>query len=300
MTDSFRLYPDGNVFFCDDRVTEPISFAHVVDLHLPPRRDEAWPAKYRHAIQWWNIECGRSHQRLPGLLDAIKDAEVDFVFFGGDVLDYYDPETADYVVALCRERDLTCHFQIGNHDYETDNIRYLTHEIDFEVRDRQGGKLCDHWSMPGLYYAFDHHGARFISLDTPYMKYSSGETGGEFDQRQVDWLVEQLKFDGPIIVFQHVPFNLPTVEHRMRAIWNGALACVTEDDQGRRVKSAIQTCANLLGTFNGHTHMRSEDPIGTNYQFITGPGHSGHWRHVRIESGSPPKSMIVEGEPSVR
>jgi len=71
----FRLYPDGNLFFYDARVTEPVSFAHVVDVHLPPCRIEAWPATYRHAIEWWDIDSGRPHQRLPAMLDAIKYAD---------------------------------------------------------------------------------------------------------------------------------------------------------------------------------------------------------------------------------
>ena len=294
----YRFYPYGEVYFTEPRVTDTLSFAHVVDLHLPPVDEAAWPARYRHAIEWWNVDSGRPHATLPALLDQVAAAKVDFVFFGGDVLDYYDPATADYVVELCRQRGLKCHFQIGNHDYESDYLRFVTHECDAQVRAANGAKLAEHWQMPGLYHSFEQRGVRFVSLDTPYHKLDCGY-GGRFDRAQADWLTEQLSFDGPIVVFLHVPFALPTNELRLRGVWNGNLAGVIEDEQGRRVKNAIAACPNVLGLFCGHTHVRFEDRLGHTCQFITGSGTQGDWRKVTIGPGPPPKSMRVAGEPTV-
>ena len=296
MTAPFRLYPCGELFCGESRVENPFSFAHVVDLHLPPLDQDRWPAEHHRAIEWWNIVMGRPQQRLPLLLDEVQAAGVDFVYFGGDLLDCYDRATAEHLVDLCRQRDLACYFQIGNHDYETLDIRYGSLDFDAEIRARHGSLLCDHWNMPDLYYSFTHQGVRCISLDTPYIQTEDGY-GGLFDEAQVDWLLGQLEYDGPIIIFLHIPFNLPTIEHRMRAIWKGILACVVEDELGRRVRHAIENCQNLLGLFSGHTHMRSEDPIGENYQFITGAGHAGEWRHVRVAAGPAPKSLIAPGMP---
>lgn len=257
----FRLYCDGNVHLTDARVTTPVSFAHVTDLHLPPDPPDLWPEPYHDAIEWWDIEEGRPNRVLPGMLDEIRSAGVDFVFFGGDVLDYYHPEPAERVAQMCRQRGLKAHFQLGNHDWESDYIRYVTHELDRDVRASACRELGRHWEMPGPNYGFDLCGVRFVALDTPYDRVAEGWKG-RFDAEQAAWLTEQLCHHGPIVVFHHVPFNLPTVEYRLRAVWNGILGCVSEDEHGRRVKSAIGQCSNVLGTFTGHSHMRSEDPLG--------------------------------------
>ena len=63
-TPSFRLYNDGDVWFTDERVASPVRFAHVADLHLPPHPPDVWPAKYRHAIDWWDRRFAKPHQAL--------------------------------------------------------------------------------------------------------------------------------------------------------------------------------------------------------------------------------------------
>ena len=219
---TFRLYNNGDVWFEESGVSEPVRFAHVVDLHLPPRSLDAVPRRYHHAINWWNIDSGRPHDRLPRLLDEVRDCGVDFIFFGGDVLDCYDRDAAVGVVEMCRQRDLACHFQFGNHDFESLHVRFVTHELDLAVRHENGAKLCEHWSMPAPDYAFTHGGVRFVSLDCPYGPHEQSHAGRLGDD-QVEWFLSELEHDGPIVVFHHVLFNLPTLEHRLRSVWNGNL-----------------------------------------------------------------------------
>ena len=288
----FRLYDGGGLQFVEPRVTAPLSFAHVTDLHMAPHPPELWPKPYRRAVEWWAIEMKWPGTVLPGVLDDIQAAGVDFVFFGGDVLDYYHPEPADRVVRLCRERGLEAHFQIGNHDWESDYIRYITHDLDADVRARNCATLAKHWQMPGLYYSFEKAGVRFIALDTPYDR-PEGTWAGRFDDAQADWFIEQLRFDGPIVVFHHIPFVVPTHEPRLRAFWSGGLAGVAEDGPGGRVLEAIQTCPNILGTFVGHAHMRSENPHGQTWQFMTDATYHNAWRYVKIDRVTPPKSQRV-------
>ena len=311
-TYKFRLFPYGEVQFIDERVSNPVTFAHVADLHLPPGNEDVWPTKYRQAINWWNIDSEYPHKVLPCLLDNIKAHGVDFVFFGGDILDCYHAETAELVVRLCRERNLPAYFQIGNHDWEDEYIRYVSHECEYDVRTVAGQKLCRDWNMPGLYYSFEHNGVRFIALDTPYVKalplvdrnaypLDKLKNGyqGIFDAVQADWFIKQLDYDGPIIIFHHVPFNRPTVEYRLRSVWQGILACIAEDENGRRILSAIERCPNVLGTFTAHSHFRSEDQFGSTCQFMAPPGCMGEWRYVKIADTTPPKSLRIPGEPVV-
>ena len=294
----FKLYPDGSLHIMDPRVIEPVTFAHVTDLHLPPDPPGLWPAEYRHGIAWWDAAFKHPSRRLPGLLDEIRGWEVDFVLFGGDVLDTYHPEAAERVIRLCRERGLQGYFQFGNHDCEPPHIRYMPNPLTEELRDDTVARLCGHWDMPGRYYAFERGSVRFIMLDTVYFK-KDGVYAGYFDDVQVDWCQEQLRHDGPIIVFHHVPFNCPTAEHRLRLILGGSLACIADDENGQRLREAIETCPNVLGTFTGHIHLQSEDPLGNTWQFMTAAAADGCWRYVKIAAANPSASLLVDGSPAI-
>ena len=294
----FHLYPDGAVQFVDTRVQRPLSFAHVADIHLPPVDSNRWPARYRHAIDWWNTDSRDPHSALSHLLDEIRSRSVDFIFFGGDILDYYDADTARHVVEMCRRRDLKAYFQIGNHDWEDANTRYVTHEYDASIRDENARKLAEHWGMPDRFYSFDISGIRFLSLDTVYAR-DADSWSGFIDDRQARWFAEQTAHSGPIVVFHHVPFNRPTVEYRLRAVWKGMLACIKEDANGLRVRTLMENNTNTLGTFVAHAHLRSEDPLGGTCQFMTSAGCYRHWRYVHIADSDPPKSQFAAGEPTV-
>lgn len=300
MPSTFKLYCNGNLQFVDARVTRPVTFAHVTDLHLPGVPRSEWPPRYRHAIEWWNVDMGFPDRTVGTLLDQVSAAGVDFVFFGGDLLDYYDPGAAEQLLAQCRQRGLTARFQLGNHDSENEYLRFVTHEFDAEVFAQNSRKLCTHWQMPDLDYAFDVGGVRFLSLSIEYKRTQGYEDGGGvITNAQVDWLIEQMRYDGALVIFHHIPFALPTNAPRLAKFWSGKLAGITEDANGRRVREAIAQQPNVLGTFAGHTHMRSEDPLGHTWQFTAGPGHEGVWRYVKIANERPPKSLNIVGEPTV-
>jgi len=298
MPKNLRAYTTGQVHFTDARVATPISFAHICDLHLPPYRKENWPAKYANAIRWWDDEFEHPNDVLPGLLDQAQDAGVDFVFMGGDNLDIYDPETADRIIQLCHDRGLACYCSFGNHDFETFDIRYITHDNVPAVRQENGDKLLKHWSMPHRYYAFELGPVRFVVLDAPYIIVEGG-LGGFYDDEQVDWLADQLRHDGPIVIFYHIPFKVPANEDRLLLTWNGIKGWVAENEACRRIMAAIADCPNVLGTFAGHTHIRSEELIGDKWQFVTAGGGQGAWRHVNICNAPPPKSLRAKGRPAV-
>ena len=120
-----EVAPDGTVRIRDSRVTSPIRFTQIADVHLypPPADRDCINDAYRM------ISCNGSLRaletpynaltaQLAGMLDEVKARGDDFVAWSGDILDTYDPETAGLVVKLCRERDLPCYFQMGNHDWD--------------------------------------------------------------------------------------------------------------------------------------------------------------------------------------
>ncbi len=298
MPDEFRVYVPGHIHFRDVRVASPVRFAHITDLHLPPLSRERHPARYAHAIDWWQHEFEHPFARLPGLLDDIKAHDVDFVFMGGDNIDVYDGEMADHIVDLCRRRDLPCYFSFGNHDFESYEIRFITHDIDLAVREANGDRLAAHWSMPDRYYSFEVKGVRCIVLDAVYRPVEGG-LAGFYDGAQADWLDDQLRHEGPIVVFYHIPFCTPSNRDRLLLTWNGVRGWAAEDDTGNRVREAIDGCPNVLGAFAGHTHVRSEDRLGNRWQFVTASGNQGAWRYVQINHEAPPKSLRSAGLPAV-
>lgn len=294
----FRLYGNGDIWFRDKRMAKPVRFAHIVDLHLPPLPTAPVPEAYRSAIQWWNIDSSYPHEKLPRMLDDIKEQEVDFVFFGGDVLDCFDQDTAAHVVQMCEQRNLACRFQLGNHDAESLHARYVTHEFDAQIRRDNAASLCEIWRMPDINYTFMCEQVRFVAMDCLYYDVD-GAPVGVFDDKQLDWLVGTLAQGGPIVIFHHVPLTAPTLEHRLRAIWNGQLATMARDTNTDRFLASVANHPDVLGTFVGHAHIRSEDPLGQVWQFMTAEGCAGHWRYVCISADGPPKSMRVPGEPVV-
>jgi len=296
---TFRLYPYGSVQFTDRRVSSPLSFAHVTDLHLTPYPAAQYPNPYRHAIEWWDLTFNRPHQVFPALLRDISAAGVDFVFFGGDNIDCYEPRIAQLIVNMANEYGLKVFLQSGNHDWEPMDMRYIHHMGIYNpaLRTTTLRELCRYWNMPAPYYSFELKGVRFIALDCPYMK-GNNVYAGFFDEEQTDWFTDQLRYTGPIVVFSHIPFDRPTVEYRRNKVL-GQGGCVADDLNGRRILRAIEGCPNVLGTFTGHFHFRSEDEVGQSCQFMTAPASDGQWRYVKISRDPAPRSLRAAGAAEV-
>lgn len=316
MTPRFQLYPDGSVQFVDARVTQPLAFAQVADTHLypPPTDRNDINEEYRATscsgvLKALNTPYALLEQYLGRMLDDMKTCGVDFVSFSGDILDCYHPESARLLVELCAERGLPAYFQMGNHDWDTEwptgdgsscLDRLVTQQYDLALRAERASKLMTQdWGMPGLDYSFECKGVRFVNLDTIHRSRTptwEGKISSSYDEAQADWLIKQLAYEGPIIIFQHVPFNPVTSEYRPEPWVNLAFGCVGDDDQSRRVRAAVENCPNLLGVFVGHKHFCSEDPLGHTWQFMIGLTSGGHWRLVKIANTPPPESLEGPGE----
>jgi hypothetical protein len=233
------------------------------------------------------------------MLDEIAERGVDFVFFGGDTIDYFHPEPARRVVESCEKRGLTAFFQLGNHDSEDLHSRYVSHEYEPANRQNSTHDLCSLWKMERPYYSFCRKGVRFVVADTSRYHKTPVGYAAVIEDEQKDWILSELQRGEPTVVFHHVPFNLPGLEYRLRAVWGGILACIAEDRNGLELKHAIGESAHVLGIFSAHAHIRSANPLGATCQFLTGPAHDGKWRYVEFGNRAAPKALRVQGEPHV-
>ena len=298
-----QISADGAVRITDSRVTAPISFTQLADVHLyPPPEDRSQTNEVYRAISCNGglpplvTPFNALVAQIAGMLDEVTARGDDFVAWSGDILDTYHPETAALVVNLCRERGLACYFQIGNHDWDYGwppgdmSTRLPATKFDVALRNKQAHKMMtEDWGMPGLYYSFERSGVRFISADTLHRTLTDPSVGpinpaSTYDETQADWIIDQLRWDGPMVLFQHVPFNPTTPDYQVEPWKNFIYGCVLEEDPiSRRVAEAVKTCPNLLGVFVGHKHRRAEDPLGATWQFMVGLAAEGQSRRVLIE-----------------
>ncbi len=290
MSVNLKPYHDNSVHIQDARVTKPVTFAQITDLHLHPA-PELWPEEYVSQIEWWDVEFNRPASLLPGILDQVAQRGVDFVLFTGDNIDHYSPEAAKMYVDECAKRGLRAHFVFGNHDFQPEPVRYGGQPGGPVMREEYGRKLAGHWGMPDLYYSFEFNGVRFIAIDVPYDKTPRGYEGF-LEKPEVDWLIDQLEYDGPIVAFYHVPFRRQNQMFQLKMHWGSCCRLwIAETRQGLRARKALEQCPNLLATFTGHYHFSGISPLGESCQIVTQGAIEGLWRYVRIDDQPHPRSM---------
>ena len=298
---AFQIYNVGGaseILLLDPRIEDDLCIAFLTDLHLSPGAEVAG-ARYSNAIDWWDQVFGRPAGMLQRLLDEIASVGVDLVVFGGDSLDFFDSDVAAQVREMCEQRQLRPCFVFGNHDFEATETRFVTHDVDAPEREANMAALADIWQMKPPLEAIDIGGLRILLLN---MRYRHGtELGAIVEDHVTGQLRELLVSSRPTIIFHHYPFVLPSLKHRLRAVWRGVLAGARIEDNEATFE-LISSSPDVLATFSGHAHINSEDPFAAEdgpWQFATGAGLDGIWRYLRVSSGEAPKSLRVAGTPDV-
>ncbi len=207
-----------------------------------------------------------------GLAKALADARakgVDFVIFGGDLVDIdgMKPEqeaTADSLLArfksIVDESGVPAHFTIGNHD------RFYT----FNGEPDPAGFKMFQKHLGETYYSFDHKGVHFIILNSVQR---DAEHTYFVNDEQLTWLENDLKEIGenmPLVVATHVPFQslyYPAVEGR-----------ITPTDMFENFKQVWDLLLNynLKAILQGHQHLHEELFVKDTW-FLTGGAVSAGW-----------------------
>lgn len=220
-----------------------------------------------------HLDKDYTRDRLNGFKQAlanIKEANVDFIIFGGDLNDIsgmslkIDRQTAERMWAVFRqtvdETKIKYYPTIGNHD------RYFDKDAGYP----EGDELFNA-CIGKSYDTFEKAGIRFFILNSvQHKKDSSGYFIGD---EQMEWLKRELAsipVSTPIVVSTHVPvysMYYPTV-------------------QGKYVMAdVIVNYRELLGAFanhnltlvlQGHMHLH-EEMLLQGVRYITGGAVSGGW-----------------------
>ena len=196
----FNHCTDNSRLGVEENSPKPLfSFAFLTDVHL--NKDNR----------------GNGNEGLAKALADAKAKGVDFVIFGGDLVDIdgMKPEqeaTADSLLArfksIVEKSGVPAHFTIGNHD------RYYT----FNGEPDPAGFKMFQKHLGETYYSFDHKGVHFIILNSVQR---DAEHTYFVNDEQLTWLENDLKEIGenmPLVVATHVPFQslyYPAVEGRI-------------------------------------------------------------------------------------
>lgn len=171
--------------------TEGYKFAFLTDVHLNKN------------------DHGNGSEGLRKALAHAKTKGVDFVLFGGDLVDCDhlgdSEQTADslytHLKSIVEESGLKAYYTLGNHD------RY--YKFEGEV-DSLGFKTFEKHLGP-TYHHFEHKGSHFFVINAmhPSKDNPNWEAAYNIDDAQKEWIRSELKGiskDAPIFVSTHVPF----------------------------------------------------------------------------------------------
>lgn len=208
-----------------------------------------------------------------GLRQALADAKskgVDFIVFGGDIVDLDGLQPKDSLIAdslinvfkaIVDESGLSSFFTIGNHD------RYYTFNNE---PDKAGFSLFNEY-FGETYYSFDHKGVHFIVLNSVQINDSANNYN--VGPEQVEWLKSDLSSlvpQIPVVVFTHVPFQ---------SLYYPAVEGVVKDvDMFSNFKEVwdILLEYDLKVILQGHQHLHEELLVNGTH-FVTGGAVSAAW-----------------------
>lgn len=236
-------------------------FVHITDVHIQPELGATEGVKKAFAAI-------RALPQKPAFAliggDLVMDAALVSHSRADRVYDLWQQQAADLHLPL--------HYSIGNHDVYGLKVegKPATDSPDF-------GKAL--WKkrlgLDRSYSTFDHHGWRFVCLDSMGITPEYGWEGN-LDTAQITWLDDLLRSTPktmPMVFLTHFPiFTAVTMYTESTTAATPAGNIVKN---GRTFKEMIQN-HNVKAVFQGHTHIVEEiDYLGVRY--ITGGAICGEW-----------------------
>jgi len=176
--------------------------------------------------------------RLQVFVDAMKDAQPDFVIQLGDFCQPI-PENRGFM-DIWEQLAGARHHVLGNHDMDGDGKHRPDGAYAFAREE-----TAEYWGMPAAHYSFDVAGVHFIVLDgndqgpeqTPYFRYMAEE--------QLEWLRQDLAATRlPTVAFSHQSLE------RRGGVANGEAVRAVMEQANRGADGR-----KVIACFSGHHHL---------------------------------------------
>jgi len=252
------------------------TFVHLTDSHIQPE-----------------LGAPLGVHKAFSTIRALREKPA-FALVGGDlVMDATSctPARAAQVYDLwqqaARDLALPMHYSIGNHDpYLVNGANRLS------PSDPAFGK--QYWmkqlGLGATYHSFDHHGWRFIVLDSVGVT-PEGGWEGVIDDTQLHWIDDLLRRtprDMPIVFLTHIP--ILTIYGLYTGGTTAPLSKTMIVANGKEFKEMIQPY-NVKAVLQGHTHVVEEcDYLGVKY-ITSGAVCGDWWKGKRL--GVHPEGFVV-------
>lgn len=192
------------------------------------------------------------HNALADIREVAPDSAA--VFTVGDNTDVGKARNYELIFQIIKEEltdrgvDIPFRYTIGNHDLD----KASTYEKQLDLFLKQTG-------MPGLYYACEFGGMKFIVLGS-----EEKEQGGVMYDGQIDWLEAELRAAGtekPVFLFMHEPL-IETVAGSLYSLNPGTQYSFGYEAANERLRALLAEYPNAI-LFTGHTHFifESTQPV---------------------------------------
>lgn len=207
---------------------------------------------------------------LKKALEHAKSQNIDFVIFGGDLVDLDALHPSDSLKAnslmtrfksIVDSAGIKTYFTLGNHD------RYYTFN---NQTDTAGYKLFEK-KLGKTYFSFDHKGTHFVILNS--IQINDSTRNYSVGSEQLEWLkadLSKISRETPLVVATHVPFQslyYPVVE--------GVVKNVDMLSNFKEVWDILLNY-NLKLILQGHQHLH-EELLVNKTNFVTGGAVSAAW-----------------------
>jgi len=153
--------------------------------------------------------------------------------------------------ALLGELKIPYYLILGNHDYRFnrsgDSDRYFSLEEILQME-----QIWKKNTGVDPYFSFDHHGWKFICLNSMRGRYLHRH----FDDEQLDWFEKQLNDNIPTILLFHHPMKTDHFK-----IWCKPKHLITPDKEPRFYAILEKYQQHIKGIFVGHGHRWVKDAL---------------------------------------
>ncbi|HUX95746.1 MAG TPA: metallophosphoesterase [Bacteroidales bacterium] len=165
---------------------------------------------------------------LDNILLKAKSENIDLLILTGDIVNFPSPASVNYVYERLKRTGIQWLFISGNHDWHYEGMEGTLDSLRNTWIDKSLLPLYNGHNP--LYFSTVIHGINFVGIDN---------STGQVNEKQVEFLQDQLKKKEPIILMSHIPYKLNTPE----------MSAITE--------IIVENSNKIVAILAGHIHKPS-------------------------------------------